>query len=604
MSHQVSPDTISQGTAPTGSALPAFGNPRLQKLFCASRFTRLEFQFAVAEVGRSVPTKANHLRVVVLDLLRAGAPANDEDDEALLAGSHLGRIPQSQLKDGLEDFKLVFQRPYVNDKEGRGQKSLVSDYALVQTTLQDLGEVFGTASPDMFHAFLSNWVSAPQHPRVRGDNGRFVRDTLLDAWAGVTRLCVGASQPRGGSTTNQLTLLVDRYFSDRVELESSDLIPPYNPARKAWHQNEAEWRYHDGLITDEVAKMVSKTANDIPLTKPRWPTPSSPPNLLTEGGLVHQLFKEMGLDVNEMRVGPRRSTDKSTNVNFATCVGLIKNAGNTWTEIESAFWEGRPPRVILPCTSPSPRIHPEADGCEAILSWNSFPSAFTSLASAFASLPADLQRLRRVGNVWEALQGIGVEVWNIPCAGPARLYIDQLAESYRKDITPQVLRTVQAHAEGDAQLNWWDLMSAGGRDVEIHRTEVMDLPTRDDLDLADEEAWRYSDTWLTGAVVQMFPFAIKALASAWSDLSDDLQTTRKSGLVWQALQGIEFDIWDIPRARRARLYIDHPTASYRQDIAPSVLLAVQKQVDANDEINWWDILQAGVVDPKSTATRL
>ncbi|WOO80573.1 uncharacterized protein LOC62_03G004098 [Vanrija pseudolonga] len=281
MSHNSTSSTPAQGTLHTAAeqngGQPTFANHRVETLFRATTLTKLAFQFAVAEVGRSERTTPNRLRVVVLNILRSDEQPPDSDDE-LLERFQLGRVPQNQLENALKQFKMPFGGRPSDEVAKEGQE----EFRVIQATLRLLVDVFAAYSIYMFRAFLTTSGRTP-HDLVRADLARPVPDELLDAWAGVTRLCVAASvnmayrtptpaptsadsnnlailnqQPEGDSFDDQLSTLADRYLSHGFDLEGDDWVPQFSPARKTCHPHEAAWRVRDRRMTDEVAEIVAK----------------------------------------------------------------------------------------------------------------------------------------------------------------------------------------------------------------------------------------------------------------------------------------------------------------------------------------------------------
>lgn len=178
-----------------------------------------------------------------------------------------------------------FQLPFARQLEERSQAYVSKQYEKIISCLKRLCIVFAipeNVGGDVYQQFMT-WTANAQHNTVRDMMGAVfeqLANGMLDAFAGVTRLCVGATvsltyrstamsrttylrvlnqEPLLGSytTQNQLWLCTDRFFSDRVDLRSTRWIPPYNPARRAWHPEEEAWRYKDGAITDEAAAAVS-----------------------------------------------------------------------------------------------------------------------------------------------------------------------------------------------------------------------------------------------------------------------------------------------------------------------------------------------------------
>lgn len=123
------------------------------------------------------------------------------------------------------------------------------------------------------------WHTDPAHDAARIILGRDVTDVWLDAMAAMMRLCAGTALhlayrtstvtfktllpminqcPAGGSLSmqNPLNLLRERFFSHGLDLDSAAYIPPFNPAGRAWHNDAAAWRAHDGRATEEAATKV------------------------------------------------------------------------------------------------------------------------------------------------------------------------------------------------------------------------------------------------------------------------------------------------------------------------------------------------------------
>ncbi|KAL1411726.1 hypothetical protein Q8F55_002692 [Vanrija albida] len=202
---------------------------------------------------------------------------------------------------------------------------------------------------------------------------------------------------------------------------------------------------HGGVQT-RIASAGGKV--DVP-----FPSPPFPSTLLTEGMLVHTLFDELKLDVNELRVGKRQKGDKTSDI--IVCFELIKDAENTWAEIQAADAEGRLTRVVLPARARRRTFIPTRRDAKLCLGGP------------------------RIGSVWDSLQGIEFDVWGIPDVGPARQYVDHPAKvraskTYRQDVTVDVLERVNSNEEGD--FDWWSVINT--RDFEVWRADVMNLPRR------------------------------------------------------------------------------------------------------------------------------
>lgn len=78
---------------PVSQLLTQSKNPRLQGLFLITAFSKLAFQFAVANVNNTSKDSPNYLKTVVLWILRKDD--KDADDTALLASEGLEPVPET-----------------------------------------------------------------------------------------------------------------------------------------------------------------------------------------------------------------------------------------------------------------------------------------------------------------------------------------------------------------------------------------------------------------------------------------------------------------------------------------------------------------------------
>lgn len=165
------------------------------------------------------------------------------------------------------------------DLEERNQAFFGAQYRTMVATLMRLCQASYT-----FQAFMT-WLAAKQYDGVRKAMNLSQPNHLLDAFAGVTRLCVGASvklayrtiplarldtfirvlnqEPALGSVTNNnnLVKLTDRFLSHRFDIRSEDYIPPYNPSKRHWCPDEEAWRYLDARATDQAVATVSSSVD-------------------------------------------------------------------------------------------------------------------------------------------------------------------------------------------------------------------------------------------------------------------------------------------------------------------------------------------------------